>query len=1469
MPIRVPDLGPLLVAGAVAPRPELLVELGASDVPLALLPVRLETRFFPQADGSRELRVRVYPDKVHIDAHDPALTPEERAWGERFWELHWRAGDDEPRQRLAWQMLADRFEPPRAAWIARATQPVNATARPRQPVDAPAPLPVAPRFPAPPAAATAPRTPLARLLPDRWTATAYAGGAVVAIATGRPVASQLAVGPDLKAAAPPDTVDDAPAVDDGMRWMIDFDRAEADGMALRLRLPAGAAVIDVLLVTGVRASLASTDGPAHLAALLDAHHYGDGLAFIAPGTPSNNTSDERSAFSSADPRGERSFAEEWRAPAFEAAGTSEAALTARALGLAAAAAADTLGRVGGTGGTDDAPAADMLTALWAATWGYYLTQMIGIEGTGLGLDAIDWARAHAIAHVRAGGPLSTLRCGRQPYGLLPVTSLDAFAPAADDPGGVHAAGLARVLTRLRDGVWRGAVIQVARVGRSDDAGADLADVLRVDAVSSSYLVRGAMGRHYLEHLRGFLGEDLDAAGFWIRFESLTGALPARLGLGARARLTRLAYDDRIRPLAVPLVQAGEVGAGVALAPNYIQALLAVTRLDEVVASAAVSVPLLQALLRHALLREHAQAAARIVASGGLSPAALLRDDELVNLVASPTPTPTFVWQRDQRVAAVTGTRTVREYLDAPPSPADPAVRAIGEFRAALQRLAGLDTATLQRHLGGTLDLASHRLDAWITSLATKRLAEMRRTRPLGLAVGGFGWVENLKPDPDRAVVPAPPADEPAPIEIQRDDAGFIHAPSLNQAATAALLRNGHLSHGGTANGPLAIDLSSARVRLAQGLLDGVRAGQPLGALLGYRFERRLHELRLDELTDEFRTIAPGAARTGDGPVPRAVVDGLELQRRLKTEGEERLLTRVGVASSDPRRRRVLLALATLDDAIDAVADAVSAESVHQLLRGNLARSAGSLDAIASGQAPPPELDVVRTPRTGVPVTHRVALLLSAKPPASTGWATLAVSARAAAEPVLNAWAASLLGPATGVRCRVEELDAAGSVVWTHEVLLTDLELSALDMVYAEGGRGAGDASEIELRVLEALRRKPTAPAAGASLRVVTARAATAPPAERSLADVIELARRARAVLGGARALDGADLQVPHADPLRGLDLPQLAARADKAGKGLAAAHKAVVPLLAVPANLVTDAGRTALRRLAGFGIAAAVPVVPAGATADEARAALLVQAGAAVAEAARRLAQLAALPVAAATAAAEVQRDALRQRFAAVFGPDFVVLPVFKVAEPAPLVQSVADRQALHSGDPLAVDTWFARMERIREPLSKLSLALRAAEVLRTRESLRPAVAQLPHRAGQRWVGGVQSAAAPPPDGRLSLVLQMVDKLDLTQPLAGLLIDEWVEIVPSAQETTAITFQYDAPDAVAPQAILLAVPPVLGRSWTQGDLNRVLLETLELAKLRAVDPAALGEIAHWLPALHFAFNVDNDAVSTDFDPLAP
>jgi hypothetical protein len=125
------------------------------------------------------------------------------------------------------------------------------------------------------------------------------------------------------------------------------------------------------------------------------------------------------------------------------------------------------------------------------------------------------------------------------------------------------------------------------------------------------------------------------------------------------------------------------------------------------------------------------------------------------------------------------------------------------------------------------------------------------------------------------------------------------------------------------------------------------------------------------------------------------------------------------------------------------------------------------------------------------------------------------------------------------------------------------------------------------------------------------------------------------------------------------------------------------------------------------------------------------------------------------------------------------------------------------------------------------------------------------------------------PDGRLSLILQGPGDIDLAKPVAGFLVDEWVEVVPSRNETTGIAFQLDPPDTCAPQAILLAVPPVVGKAWTVETLNRVLIETFELARMRAVDPAALGDIEHYLPALHFAFNVDGDAVGTDFAGLAP
>jgi hypothetical protein len=47
----------------------------------------------------------------------------------------------------------------------------------------------------------------------------------------------------------------------------------------------------------------------------------------------------------------------------------------------------------------------------------------------------------------------------------------------------------------------------------------------------------------------------------------------------------------------------------------------------------------------------------------------------------------------------------------------------------------------------------------------------------------------------------------------------------------------------------------------------------------------------------------------------------------------------------------------------------------------------------------------------------------------------------------------------------------------------------------------------------------------------------------------------------------------------------------------------------------------------------------------------------------------------------------------------------------------------------------------------------------------------------------------------------------------------------------------------------------------------VLVETLDLAKLRAVPSDALVDVAQYLPALFYGYNVGDDVVSTDFSPL--
>ena len=1474
------------------------------DLPLVLFPVRLETRFFTLADGSTELRIRVYPDQIHCDSHEPDLTADEQTWGQHYWQQDWLAGNDTTARMAAWQQLADRFRAARAAWIVRVLQPTNATQRPTAPTPDGQGRTVQPQFPAI-ALASSPdawrSAPKARLLPDRWIAIAHSGGQAVLTVTGQNIQQPLNVGPDPQAPAPAgDTAaaiasGEQLAIDPGMLWMVDFDTAEAAGMGLRMALPASlAAGLDSLLVFGVLRSASVADTAASLADLLDAHHYTDGLAFLRPGTPTNNTDDRRSTLNSDDPGQVGSFnIEIAQTPTTDA---TNAVQVGTALGISFPRIEATFGHIDRGLDQDDVDMRSMNTALWQVGWGYYLSNLIGPEA-GITPAVIDWARQHFLDNVRGFGPFPALRCGAQPYGILPVTSLDLWQGGGPNESFTPQDTWVKTqLLQLRDQVWRPASAGVARIGlrKPIDPDSDLIDIMRVDALSNSYNTRNVFGGHFLQHLAQRLFST------WPASDPAQTALLNQLHLGWLPRLTRLWNAQWQQHISAPLIQPGEVSPWAPLAPNYIADLLKPLQIDALIDSRPSAdstdntTSLLQMLLRHAYLREIAYAAALLQVGSTNSDinallsdpklSGLLRDVELVDLVTGAQPTQHWLRQL-QQTGVVTGGQTIAQYLQSLSSFTQPAVAALGEFQASLTHLQGLDSEALLYLMQGTLDLSAYRLDAWITSFATKRLSAMHIDGPLGQYIGAYGWVENLKPAPAtlaKAVTTLPPS-EPGPLRAPANDSGFIHAPSMTHGATAALMRNAHLGPAGVASttGPFSIQLTSHRVREATRLLDGVRQGQPLGALLGYRVERMLHEMRVDEgkSMDRFiaavRRLAPLVARANPSttaPVESIaannVVDGLVLYRRWNEDNANVLaeLSKAGMGTGEFYGLNTVFA--ALGDMIDGLSDALTAESAYQLVRGNTARTAATLTAIAQGDAPPPELEVVRTPRTGIAVTHRVLQLMSGIPDAEvTGWASSVLSL---AEPVLNYWAAQVLGDSRNVRCTIEQLDATGAVVATQTMKLSEMLPAPLDVVYAVedatgGTQTATTLTTLEQHVLYASRRRSGGFDSSASLRLQHARPTDLGPGEITLFDVMEQARSFRRVMATARGLLPEDFCPPDRAPDGTIDLTTLQTLVTQARTGLNSQHKG---LLAQVTNPTAEGFRVYLTELGAYNVPGTIPVSSSGEDPDTV-AALMSQAQAALKISGARLDRFATASALAAATDQSARCTQLTQQMQIVMGSSFVVLPRITLAatSASELASALAASTQTQGGDSLAVNTWLARCSRVRDPLARLRSCLQGAEVLETGTRLNLSVAQLPFVAGDRWVGLPAASGSPVPPSKLSLVIDTLASVDTTLAMTGLLVDEWVEMVPNSVETTSVAFQFDVPGVFAPQNVLIAVAPVPGQDWTTETLRHVLMETLDLAKLRAVDTESLGAAAQHLPGVYLAFNTCDHAVSTDFKPL--
>ena len=196
-------------------------------------------------------------------------------------------------------------------------------------------------------------------------------------------------------------------------------------------------------------------------------------------------------------------------------------------------------------------------------------------------------------------------------------------------------------------------------------------------------------------------------------------------------------------------------------------------------------------------------------------------------------------------------------------------------------------------------------------------------------------------------------------------------------------------------------------------------------------------------------------------------------------------------------------------------------------------------------------------------------------------------------------------------------------------------------------------------------------------------------------------------------------------------------------------------------------------------------------------------------------------------------------------------LPLFDPPNAAELQAALADGPNALGADPLAADDFLLDVAPVRAGAGRLQSVLAAASGLPSAGSgaavADVGVAQLPFAAGTPWAGLPGSI----PGGQLSLLVHRPDVQ--VSPIghsgtSGLMVDERIEVVPSDSETTGLAFHYDAPGSAPPQAMLLAVPPAPARRWSLDWLESILLETLELAQLRAVDPDTVKGAGALLPA---------------------
>lgn len=932
-------------------------------------------------------------------------------------------------------------------------------------------------------------------------------------------------GEDFRLATAEDAAAD-PAITEGdllyaeqMAWMFDFDDAIAKGMGFKIDLTAEQARrgFDRVLVMGVKLAADKEMAQERLETLFNHHHSSrKGMSIIKQGTPSNNTEKQDAGYHfkhNPDDSYRQYFVDTPDAEdeATDWFGKSDGRWLADMLGLDPSKLQD----IENYGNRDISDAMAMQRALWPATGGHFMqTMMSPVFRTSL----IDSTGEFFNRYVNGRGCIPAIRVGKQPYGIL-VTSvhreLDMFVapdPNLPEPEPVHdfnhrafaderfLSSLYRLLKQM-DGLWTEMVEQVSYVGKPGDPHQIMLDVVGLHATSSDLYQRFANTIEQIWNMYLINGAGVNGLyGYLPNIHAQQAEFLAQLGYVITGKQSSPQIFDKVffdeawmlkgpRIDKVPNSEADPVSAYTEDGRNYIQWLIDAARRSH------------DSMRRGEQLSEHPRALLYLLLFHSLdlsyidTSLKLQLNNELLNGLGYVKAyfEPDFVqvslenenesrWKHLYRNAVeITGDANQRlEQYIAQALGDIPEAEGLNDVLRAMEQLVDIPTASLERLMLEHIDTVSYRYDAWIAGLLNYQLALMRgidsdeaeNQDPVqrGVYLGAYGWLEDLRPenkdlqavelDDEMAAIFNPDND----LEFDPTNGGYTLAPSLNHGVTAAILRNGNIANENAGSAEqLQIKLTSERVRLAMNIIEGIQNGQTLSAMLGYHFERGLHDrndVEVDEFILDLRNAFPLVANklnatrvSADTPDYRSisqieannVIDGVTFLDYVDKNSNLYPFGLDDMPEATPEQRAAInQEVQQLRNIKDAVADLAMAESVHQVVTGNYQRASAILDSYSKATTPPTP-DVAKTPRSGLIMTHRVGLHLPVD--AAFNIIDPGVTPRMVAEPGMQQWLSDVLPDLSNVGLIVNYFDNDTQDRQSRPVALSDIGLSVLDLLY--------------------------------------------------------------------------------------------------------------------------------------------------------------------------------------------------------------------------------------------------------------------------------------------------------------------------------------------------------------------------------------------------------------------------------------